>query len=159
MMDKNKHLTALRATAPAGLEDISEETWREFQALQNSREQQFQVTQPMPSIARPSRTAPAARADAETPSAVDQALNVARGNNRVCPMPAQWKALFELMQSLSPPQSVPPVVIDGAAWSIVPAMQKRLRLREQIEWAGRIGIIKPVVAFLRSLSEDDWLHF
>jgi hypothetical protein len=159
-IDKNKHLTDLRATAPAGLEDVSEETWREFQALQHSREQQFQVTQPMRSIARPPRAAVQARASAETLSVtVEQALNVARGNNRVCPMPPQWKTLFELMQTLAPPQSIPPLVIDGAAWNIVPAMQKRLRLREQIEWAERLGILKPVFAFLRGLPEDDWLHF
>jgi hypothetical protein len=161
VIDKNRHLTDLRATAPAALEDISEETWREFQALQHSREQQFQPTQPMPNVARPPRAAtPAAPSAGDAASAsVEQALQIARGNNRVCPMPAQWKALFELMQSLAPPQSIPPVVIDGAAWNMVPAMQKRLRLGEQIEWAGRMGIAKPVVAFLRSLPEDDWLHF
>jgi hypothetical protein len=164
VIDKNRHLTDLRATAPAALEDISEETWREFQALQHSGEQQFQPTQPMPNVARsPRAAAPTtqARTSAADPTsaAVDQALQIARGNNRVCPMPAQWQALFELMQSLAPPQSVPPVVIDGAAWNMVPAMQKRLRLGEQIEWAGRLGIAKPVVAFLRSLPEDAWLHF
>lgn len=159
-MDKNKHLTDLRATAPAGLEDISEETWREFQALQISREQQFQPTRPMPNLVRPRVATPArARADHATVEIVEQALLVARGNNRVCPMPPQWKALFELMQSLAPSQSFPPVVIDGAAWNIVPAMQKRLRLREQVEWAGRLGVVKPVLAFLRGLPEDDWLHF
>jgi hypothetical protein len=32
------------------------------------------------------------------------------------------------------------------------------RMREQLEFAERHGVLSEVDAFLRSLSESDWLH-
>lgn len=52
-----------------------------------------------------------------------------------------------------------PAPIDGPAWDVVSPMQKRLRLRDQIEWAERAGGLASLHAFLVALSEEQWLHF
>ncbi|WP_427912789.1 hypothetical protein ACPWT1_19520 [Ramlibacter sp. MMS24-I3-19] len=51
------------------------------------------------------------------------------------------------------------VPIDGPAWNVVSPMQKRLRLRDQVEWAEGAGALAAVHAFLVALPEDEWLHF
>lgn len=38
-------------------------------------------------------------------------------------------------------------------------MQKRLRLRDQIEWAAQAGALQGVFEFLSGLREEEWLHF
>jgi hypothetical protein len=38
-------------------------------------------------------------------------------------------------------------------------MQKRLRLRDQIEWAERAGALMAVYDFLLGLPEEQWFHF
>jgi hypothetical protein len=158
-LDKHKHLTDLRATAPAALEDISEDAWLEFQKLQQSREGQFAPTRPMTGIAPLTGDAPQTARPAPGSVSVDQALQLTRRNNRVCPMPERWRDMFDLMASIAPGKALPPVVIDGAAWSVVPPMQKRIRLREQLEWAERLGLLDPVFRFLQDLPDEGWLHF
>jgi hypothetical protein len=37
-------------------------------------------------------------------------------------------------------------------------MQKRLRLRDQIEWAEQAGVLAAVHDFLAALPEEQWLH-
>ena len=153
-----KDLNDSRATAPAALEDHSDTAWAEFQALQQggpaaeayAATKQASLpgalkTEPAPLTAKPAIT-------------LDAALTIARRKNRACPMPLQWKKLFDLMQKLAPAGTVPPSPIEGQAWNMVAPMQKRMRLREQIEWSDRFGLLEPVTAFLVALPDKDWLH-
>jgi hypothetical protein len=41
----------------------------------------------------------------------------------------------------------------------VSPIQKRLRLRDHIEWASASGVLAAVHSFLSSLPETDWEHF
>jgi hypothetical protein len=161
--DKGKdkqRLTELRATLPAPLEDSSDTAWQEFQALQASQEHQFEPTRPStlpaPLAAKPD--AAPVRVPAGAAPTLDRALQIARASNRACPLPEHWSALFELLQRAAPAKSIPPPTIDGAAWKVAPSMQKRLRLREQLEWAERHQALGDAVRFLAALPEDAWLH-
>jgi hypothetical protein len=159
MPGEKKDLPDLRATAPAALEDLSDTTWAEFHRLQSAP-----TTDPADPFAptKPTTLPGALSAQPEPatpPASLDTALGIARKSNRVCPMPEQWKQLFELMQQLAPAGTLPPYPIEGQAWKIVPPMQKRMRLREQIEWCGRYGLLAQVTAFLEALPEKGWLHF
>lgn len=165
-----------RATAPMGLEESTESAWARFEELQRAHDGQFQATQPAtkpgPSAApgyeptEPMSLAqmkpkPAAPAPAAREVTLDEAMVMARRNNRACPMPAQWTAFHKLL----PPRTsdgrtfTAPAPVDGPAWNATSSMQKRLRLRDQIEWADRVGALQQAYQFLVSLPEEQWHHF
>jgi hypothetical protein len=91
---------------------------------------------------------------------LESAMLVARRNNRVCPRPERWNELSKLL----PPRKTlrgsqqPPVAVTGAAWNVTPALTKRLCFREQIEWAESQGVLEDIVAFMQTMSEQEWLH-
>jgi hypothetical protein len=162
-----------RATAPGALEEIGESAWQRFEELRQKQDRQFAATEPghrspSPATRAFQATQPmtvqamaGARPQARTkaPLSLDDLLLVARKNNRACPMPAAWKAFHALLLA-QPQQGDPaPPPVDGPAWNAVSAMQKRLRLRDQLEWAERVGALAPVHAFLVALPEDEWLYF
>lgn len=155
-----QHLTELRATLPASLEHVSETVWKDFQALHAEGERQWQSTLSNSNMTALAKNPPeAVVVPTNKEVTIDQALQLARRGNRVCPMPEQWKAMFALMQRHAPANTAPPNTIDGAAWNAVPRMQRRLRLRDQLEWAERHNVLEFPFRFLKGLSEDDWLHF
>jgi len=169
-----------RATAPMALEEDTASAWQRFEALQRAHEANFQTTQPAsrPLGSGPSRAyaptqpldlAEAAPAPAREPAAaprrsvsLEDLMLIARRNNRACPVPAQWAALHRLLASRAShggQREAAPPPLEGAAWSTASAMQKRLRLRDQLEWADRAGLLAEVGAFLTGLTEHDWHHF
>ena len=161
MTKEKQPASDLRATAPGALEDDSDRAWAEFQALQKAGEDQFEATRASTGVAPlqsspASGPAPSASGSART---LDAALALARQGNRVCPLPGSWAKLSELLQQLAPAGTVPPYPIDGQAWNIVSPMEKRVRLREQLEWASRFGMLDAAVKFLESMPEKAWLHF
>jgi len=166
------HFPGDRATAPGALEEIGETAWQRFEELRHKQDRQFattqpgqrapdtgnrgfQATEPMPVQSAMPRPKPRAK----TPLSLDEVLLVARRNNRACPMPAPWKALHALLAAQSQQGVRPPQPVDGPAWNAVSPMQKRLRLRDQLEWAESVGALAPVHAFLVALPEEDWLYF
>lgn len=87
----------------------------------------------------------------------DDLMVIARRNNRVCPNPAQWSRLYQLLEGdrfidLQPPP------VDQWIWGKLSHLQKRMRFREHIEWAERHGRLGVVAGFVHSLAEADWLH-
>jgi hypothetical protein len=164
-----------RATAPAALEETSASAWQRFEELQNAHSGQFAPTAPgtRPPGGPASGFAPTQPMDALAPAAapaaaaplrsvtLDDLMLLARRNNRACPMPAQWAAFHRLLPSraVEGRTLTAPVPVDGAAWSVTSAMQKRLRLRDQLEWAERVGALPAAYAFLSALTEEQWQHF
>jgi len=161
-----------RATAPMALEESSESAWQRFEDLQKSHDVQFaptEVADSLPSGARAFQTTLPAAREAQLHArraavrqiTVDQVMLLARRNNRACPLPGPWAELHALLpahnargRSLAPP---PP--IGGPDWDQVSPMQKRLRVRDHIEWADRAGVLREVHEFLARLPEEEWLHF
>ena len=93
----------------------------------------------------------------ETPQSL---IAFCRGNNRVCPMPQSWNALFEMLPNRKRTALgwEPPLPLILEAWDSTPAPLKTLRLAEHIEWAAEHGALESVAAFLRALPESQWLH-
>jgi hypothetical protein len=154
-----RHLTHLRATAPGGVEDISQEAWEEFQALRSAQERQFQPTRPNSIPGSLSQRDARTRAAAKPAVSLDQVMVMARRNNRACPLPEHWTKLDAVLAQVAPAGAKPPAAIDGAAWQAVPSMQKRLRLKEQLEWSEKHGCLAAASELLAALPEDSWLHF
>ncbi len=90
---------------------------------------------------------------------LEQALEEARKNNRVCPQPRKWSELYELLPNRERKGNgwVPALPLILAAWD-TPAMLKMLRLREQIEWAAEHDSLDVVYDFMKNLNEDEWFH-
>ena len=173
--DAASFLPADRATAPMPIEEESASAWQRFEELQRAQEQPFPPTQPAtgpaPSSARAyAATEPMGIAAHKAPAAaqpgqavtLDEVMVVARRNNRACPVPAAWAQLHRLLPARAlqgGANQAAPAPVDGAAWHATSAMQKRLRLRDQIEWAEREHVLPAVHAFLAALPEEQWHHF
>ena len=84
----------------------------------------------------------------------------ARLNNRVCPQPARWQQLYDMLpekKHSSAGWEPPPPLID-AAWLGTPSIPKRMCFREHLEWAATHGCLQQVFTFMKSLPETEWHH-
>lgn len=87
---------------------------------------------------------------------VDQAMVEARKNNRVCPLPARWSQLYDMLPDKTRSEPSAPLIND--AWKGTPSIPKRMCFREHIEWAAGHGCLDTVFAFMKGLPEEEWLH-
>ncbi len=157
--------------APEAEERSSDTAWALFQELRDtddrmfaptapmsSRSLSFATTQPAPAPGAALRTGRGAASGAE--ARIDDLLLEARRNNRVCPQPPAWDALYALLPDRRQGAQgwEPPLPVTGPAWQATGAMSKRLVLRDQLEWAAARGAAAAVLAHLRGLAETDWLH-
>jgi len=83
---------------------------------------------------------------------LEDALAEATRNSRVCPVPAAWMVLFFKLPPDAEGGRPPLPLVLGA-----PELQ-RSRLREHVEWAAAHGGLDEVIALLRELPEDRWIH-
>jgi hypothetical protein len=90
----------------------------------------------------------------------DELLRYSREKKRVCPMPSQWNALWEMLPNRKRAGGdwEPPLPLILAAWHDIPANLKMLRLEEHINWAEQHDVLDEVGKFLRSLPESKWAH-
>ena len=150
-----------RATAPAGLEHDSESTWQLFEALRNGEEATarpapgYEPTEPMGLAGAPG----VASAASQPRATLDEVMALARRNNRSCPLPAPWAVFYELLPARVADGAKAPPPVDRQGWTASSAMHKRLRLRDQIEWAERTGVLQQAHDFLARLPEEHWHHF
>lgn len=154
---------ASRATAPMGLEMDTDSAWQRFEALREGRE--AKPTQPAPPGYEPTQPMdpmPRGRLpEAPPPVSLDDVMNLARRNHRACPLPAPWAAFHDLLPArvVDGRTQAAPLPVDRKGWTATSAMQKRLRLRDQIEWAYRAGVLQAAHDFLAKLPEEHWHHF
>ena len=163
--------------APEAVHSDGDTAWALFNEISQQHEQRFADTAPMtqPPSLRPEevswaatlpasaaailpRLVPPARKEAQV--TLEAAMLLARRNNRVCPRPARWTeftALLPVRKTVRGSQQ-PPAPATGAAWAITPSLTKRLCFREQVEWAESQGVLGQAMAFMQSMSEDEWLH-
>ena len=91
---------------------------------------------------------------------VTEVMVEARRNNRVCPKPARWLELYEMLpgkrRSGASWEPAPPLV--DAAWDGTPSIPKRMCFREHIDWADSHGCLQQIFTFMKSLSETEWHH-
>ena len=160
--------------SPVAIEMTSESAWDMWKEAHAAHEAKFADTAPMPASALPTdpryaATEPAGlRAEVgpghgEGPRGsklkaptVDDAMLEARKNNRVCPIPARWQELYQMLLDRKNNRPTPPLV--GASWQATPSISKRMCLREHLEWAEAKGSLDPVLAFMKQLPEGEWHH-
>jgi len=132
-----------RLPVPEPVVRDSEDAWMEFQRLLG--------------LAGPA--APIAPRPAQ-PLTVHDVMVEARRFNRVCPLPAAWQRLYDLLpgKRVTGREMQPPPPISGHAWLATSAMPKRMCLRDHIEWAERQGALEAVMQFLKVLPESQWHH-
>ena len=91
---------------------------------------------------------------------LDAILDEATKNNRVCPQPQKWQALYYLLPGTTRVgggyQPAAPLIL--ASWWGTPPKQKMNRLREHIEWAADHEGLELIHRFLVDLPESNWLH-
>jgi len=161
--------------SPVAIEMTSESAWDMWKEAHAAHEAKFADTAPMsvttlPGDPRYATTEPASLRDEvgvgpgeappgapkAKPPTVDDAMLEARKNNRVCPIPARWQELYQMLPDRKTHQPTPPLV--GASWGATPSISKRMCLREHLEWAESKGTLDPVLAFLKQLPEGEWHH-
>lgn len=83
-------------------------------------------------------------------------ISYCRENSRVCPMPMQWDALWNLLPNRKRVGSgwEPALPLILAALHDTPALIKMLRLDEHIRWADQQITLDKISTFLRNLPED-----
>jgi hypothetical protein len=158
---------------PEAVECDSDTAWDTFSALQATQEAHFadtapaSVPMPLPKgDTRYAKTQPAPlktqAPQGATPIArrgitLDDAVQEARRNNRVCPRPAPWQRIYDTMPDDGRgKRAAPPLT--GAAWAGTPSLSKRMSFRDHLEWADRNGALERVVALMKELPENDWHH-
>ncbi|GEM_PF-701826 len=121
-----------------------------------SGDPRYAATQPAPLQGEHGASPDAPRGPKAKPPTVDDAMLEARKNNRVCPIPARWQELYQMLPDRKNNQPTPPLI--GPSWLATPSLSKRMCLREHLEWADAKGNLDPVLAFLKQLPEGEWHH-
>jgi hypothetical protein len=133
-------------------ETNSESAWQMFLALQSGEGPPFSPTQP--SGAQP------LHADLDARCAglltVQDVMVEARRLNRVSPCEPEWQNLHVLMKAAGVGEPPPPMT--GPEASATPALVRRIRIRDQVEWAAQHGVLDRVFHFFKSLPEHRWVH-
>ena len=156
---------------PEATEHDSETIWRTFQVLQQTQDRAFARTEPFAKstpgfVPAELRAVPVARATASAPDparvaerSLEELLRECRRDNRICPAPPAWQALYAMLPGKrTGSQWDPPPPVAGQAWHMTGAIAKRVVLRAHLEWAVAHGVAPDVLAFLRGLRDDQWLH-
>jgi hypothetical protein len=160
---------------PEAVEMNTDTTWALWSDLAATENRRFADTAPPTETMRfsteersyaPTVPAPLQNLQAARPAPIRHELSVgevmveARRNNRVCPQPARWQQLYEMLpdkkRSGAGWEPAPPLV--DAAWKATPSIPKRMCFREHIEWAASHGCLQQVFTFMKSLSENEWHH-
>ena len=142
-----------RGPLPEVREDASELAWREFDACTEAIEARVRARR----REVPRRSSKLQR----TTLQVDDVMHTARVNDRVCPVPGVWRRIHQMLCGLPAARDggdVPPPPVNLLEWTRTSDFLKRLRLREQVEWALRHGAMAALDAYLRRLPERDWHH-
>lgn len=93
--------------------------------------------------------------DALDAISVQYVMSEARRNNRVCPVEAEWRRLHSLLAAAG---AEPPPPLHGMELRRSPPLVRRIRVRDQVEWAAQHGVLREVLSFIQSLGEEQWLH-
>lgn len=160
-------------SAPEVVEHNPDTGWELWMRIEEAQDKPFPPTAPA-SLAGPLRaadsvygeTAPGHMAGGDLSrrtdgrDMLDDALEEARWRNRVCLKPELWKRMFDLLTARAGETGgeKPPLPPLGPQWATTSAIPKRLRFQEHLMWADKHGALVPVLAFMRSLKEEDWVH-
>lgn len=155
---------------PEALERDSDSMWALWQRTHRAQEERYAETVPasMPVVERADPYAPTAPVQLSScmqapitprpvkPPTIHDAMTEVRRNNRVCPSPARWRQLYDMLPGRAGTRPTPPLL--GPSWEATPSLSKRMCLREHLAWAEAMGTLPQVLAFLKELPEQEWHH-
>jgi hypothetical protein len=137
-----------------------ESAWEHWQEASRRLDLAFAPTEPSSLAPMSTGSALAQLDEAQTRPhllSADALMVVARRNNRVCPRPAHWSDLYQILKGERHADLAAPP-LQPWLWTRLSGLQKRLRFREHIEWAQGHGRLEQVARFMNGLTEGDWLH-
>jgi hypothetical protein len=148
-------------------EKNSDTTWALWTDLVATDNIGFADTVPMAAPAAVPRLPPAlpgsrpkVQRASQARTTLEAVLLEAKRNNRVCPQPANWQQLYQMLtvrsqRDCSGLPSPPPV---GTSWLDTPPLTKRSFFRDHVEWAAAHDCIEDMFASLTKLQESHWYH-
>ena len=136
---------------PEVVETNTESSWQMFLALQSQNDSPYAPTQPGEMQARPQCPPRAAAC-----LTVQDLMVEARRLNRVAPCEPRWRQMHVMLQTAG--QGDPPPPMTGVEASVTPPLVKRIRVRDQVEWAAQHGLLERLFQFFRALPEHQWVH-
>lgn len=134
---------------PEVVESNSETSWIAFFEAQAAQNQSPNPSQPAVSGVQPFT-------DGRSRLTVEEVMAEARRQNRTCPREPHWSELCALLKKMSGAE--PPPAIFGVEAKQTPALVKRIRVRDQVEWAERHAQLSIVLEFFKSVPEERWHH-
>lgn len=89
---------------------------------------------------------------------LDQLVNDATRNGRICPQPKIWNELWELLpdRRRAGVGWEPPLPLILAAWWHASDEEKRKRFHLHLKWASEHGCLEAVGQLLASMKPEDW---
>ena len=89
---------------------------------------------------------------------LEQLLLETAGHGRVCPKPAPWNTLWELLPDRQRAADgwQPPLPLILAAWEHSSDHEKRERFELHLRWANDHDSLDDVATYLNTLEPDDW---
>lgn len=83
-------------------------------------------------------------------------VDYVKSNNRICPLPKKWDAIFKIIRNELPPNKLVPLIL--GAWHFTEDSEKQERLIEQIEFAFSLANEKTekFEEAIYELPEIDW---
>jgi hypothetical protein len=136
---------------PEVVEKNTDSSWQMFLALQSQDEAPYAPTQP--SDMQALYASPHVDQSRLT---VSDVMIEARRLNRVAPCEPRWQQLHVLLKAAG--RGDPPPPLAGLEGSATPPLVKRIRVRDQVEWAAENGLLEPLLQFFISLPENQWVH-
>jgi hypothetical protein len=136
---------------PEVVEKNSDSSWQMFLALQTQEEAPYAPTQPSDMQALH-----ASHPGAPSRLTVNDVMMEARRLNRVAPCEARWQQLHVLLKAAG--RGDPPPPMTGIEATATPPLVKRIRIRDQVEWAAEHGLLEPLFQFFTALPENQWVH-
>jgi hypothetical protein len=100
--------------------------------------------------------------DSQNTETFDSLWTYCEENNRLVLAPPEWADLHGMLANRQQKLSggwEPSAPLILAAWHCTMPIEKHLRFKEHIQWAADHNQLEEVGAFLRSLTEDRWVHF
>jgi hypothetical protein len=144
----------------ADVQEGGESMWDAWQEESRRMDAAFADTQPSEAIPLADASQPAPLQRQGTGGlhwTVGTVIALARRNNRVCPRPLLWSALYVLLEGDHYADLRPPPVLPRS-WASLSNLQRRLHFHEHIEWADRHGKLDELARYIASLAEPDWVH-
>jgi hypothetical protein len=136
---------------PEVVEKDTDSSWQMFLALQSRDQAPYEPTLPSDLQALHG-----SRPGAESRLTVNDVMIEARRLNRVAPCEPRWQQLHVLLQAAG--RGDPPPPITGVEATATPPLVKRIRVRDQVEWAAQNGLLESLFQFFTSLPENQWVH-